>query len=283
MQFHHATADFFVPDNVAPDAALARTTHMGISAHQDDIEIMAYHGVAECFGRSDRWFTGVVVTNGAGSPRSGIYGEYTDAEMQKVRVLEQRKAAYVGEYACQIQLGFTSGEVKDAKEPGVIADLGRILLAAKPEYVYLHNLADKHDTHVSAALRALTALRSLPAGSRPRKVYGCEVWRDLDWLMDDDKQMLPASSRSNIAAALVGVFDSQVTGGKRYDLATAGRRLAHATYYAANGTDQESALNFAMDLTPLVEDPSVDIAAYVLAFVDRLRADVEQRVKACAG
>ena len=283
MQFHHATADFFVPDNVAPDAALARTTHMGISAHQDDIEIMAYHGVAECFGRSDRWFTGVVVTNGAGSPRSGIYGEYTDAEMQKVRVLEQRKAAYVGEYACQIQLGFTSGEVKDAKEPGVIADLGRILLAAKPEYVYLHNLADKHDTHVSAALRALTALRSLPAGSRPRKVYGCEVWRDLDWLMDDDKQMLPASSRSNIAAALVGVFDSQVTGGKRYDLATAGRRLAHATYYAAHGTDQESALNFAMDLTPLVEDPSVDIAAYVLAFVDRLRADVAQRVKACAG
>ena len=283
MQFHHATADFFVPDNVAPDAALARTTHMGISAHQDDIEIMAYHGVAECFGRSDRWFTGVVVTNGAGSPRSGIYGEYTDAEMQKVRVLEQRKAAYVGEYACQIQLGFTSGEVKDAKEPGVIADLGRILLAAKPEYVYLHNLADKHDTHVSAALRALTALRSLPAGSRPRKVYGCEVWRDLDWLMDDDKQMLPASSRSNIAAALVGVFDSQVTGGKRYDLATAGRRLAHATYYAAHGVDQESALNFAMDLTPLVEDPSVDIAAYVLAFVDRLRADVEERVKACAG
>lgn len=165
----------------------------------------------------------------------------------------------------------------------MIADLGRILLAAKPEYVYLHNLADKHDTHVSAALRALTALRSLPAGSRPRKVYGCEVWRDLDWLMDDDKQMLPASSRSNIAAALVGVFDSQVTGGKRYDLATAGRRLAHATYYAAHGTDQESALNFAMDLTPLVEDPSVDIAAYVLAFVDRLRADVEERVKACAG
>jgi LmbE family N-acetylglucosaminyl deacetylase len=283
MQFHHATADFFVPDNIAPGEALARTTHMCISAHQDDIEIMAYHGVAECFGRSDRWFTGVVVTNGAGSPRSGIYGAYTDAEMQKVRVLEQRKAAFVGEYSCQIQLGFTSGEVKDAKEPAVTADLGRILLAAKPEYVYLHNLADKHDTHVSVSLRALSALRSLPAESRPRKVYGCEVWRDLDWLLDDDKQMLPASSRSNIAAALVGVFDSQVTGGKRYDLATAGRRLAHATYYAAHGTDQESALNFAMDLTPLVEDPSQDIAAYVLAFVERFRADVEQRVKAWAG
>ncbi len=84
------------------------------------------------------------------------------------------------------------------------------------------------------------------------------MWRDLDWLPDDDKQALPASARSNIAAALVGVFDSQVSGGKRYDLATAGRRLAHATYYASHGTDEESALNFAMDLTPLVEDPALD-------------------------
>ena len=91
----------------------------------------------------------------------------------------------------------------------------------------------------------------------PKKVYGCEVWRDLDWLPDDDKQVLPVSARSNIAAALVGVFDSQVSGGKRYDLATAGRRLAHATYFASHGTDEESALNFAMDLTPLVEDPGL--------------------------
>jgi LmbE family N-acetylglucosaminyl deacetylase len=283
VQFHNPTADIFVPDSVAPAEALVRTTHLCIAAHQDDIEIMAYHGVAECFGRRDRWFTGVVVTNGAGSPRSGIYGDYTDAEMQKVRVVEQRKAAFVGEYACQIQLGFTSAAVKDPHEPAVLEDLRRILLAARPQFVYLHNLADKHDTHVSVTLRAISALRTLPPEVRPRKVYGCEVWRDLDWLIDDDKQLLPASARSNIAAALVGVFDSQVTGGKRYDLATAGRRLAHATYYASHGTDQESALNFAMDLTPLVEDAGLDVGAYVLSFVDRFRADVENRVKAWAG
>jgi LmbE family N-acetylglucosaminyl deacetylase len=280
MQLHNPAADIFVPDNLAPAEALARTTHLCISAHQDDIEIMAYHGVAECFGRRDRWFTGVVVTNGAGSPRSGIYGGYSDAEMQQVRVLEQRKAAFVGEYACQIQLGFTSGEAKDAHEPAVAEDLRRILVAAKPEYVYLHNLADKHDTHVSTTLRAISALRAARPEVKPHKVYGCEVWRDLDWLMDDDKQVLPVSARSNIAAALVGVFDSQVSGGKRYDLATAGRRLAHATYYASHGTDEESALNFAMDLTPLVEDAELDVAAYVLGFVDRFRADVERRLKA---
>jgi len=283
MLFHKPNADLFVPDGTPFEQALARTTHLAVSAHQDDIEIMAYHGVAECFGRKDRWFTGVVVTNGAGSPRSGIYGDYTDEEMQKVRVVEQRKAAYVGEYSCQLQLGFTSSEVKNPRETVVVEDLRKVFQAAKPQVVYLHNLADKHETHVAVALRAIAALRSLAGEYRPEKVYGCEVWRDLDWLLDGDKQVLPASARSNVAAALVGVFDSQVTGGKRYDLATAGRRLAHATYFASHGTDEESALNFAMDLTPLVENPQLAIGNYVLGFVDRFRQDVEAKLRAFGG
>jgi LmbE family N-acetylglucosaminyl deacetylase len=275
MKFHNAGADLFVPDGMAPEAALARTTHLCISAHQDDIEIMAYHGIAECFGRPDKWFTGVVVTNGAGSPRSGIYGGYTDEQMQRVRMTEQRKAAYVGEYACQVQLGFTSAQVKDPAETAVVEDLATVLRAARPEVVYLHNLADKHDTHVAVALRAIAALRQ---GSRPSRVYGCEVWRDLDWMPDEQKQALPVSARPNVAAALVGVFDSQVSGGKRYDLATAGRSLAHATYYASHGTDEESALSFAMDLTPLIEHPELPVADYVLGFIDRFRADVARRL-----
>ncbi|HLK66052.1 MAG TPA: PIG-L family deacetylase [Bryobacteraceae bacterium] len=279
MRFHHSSADVFVPDGTEPDAALSRTTHLCIAAHQDDIEIMAYHGIAECFGRKEKWFTGVVVTNGAGSPRSGIYGDYTDLEMQKVRLIEQRKAAYVGEYSCQAQLGFSSAEVKNANSSDVIADLTAILRATRPEVVYLHNLADKHDTHVAVATRSIAALRAVREESMPKRVYGCEVWRDLDWLADEDKQVLPVSARSNIAASLVGVFDSQVTGGKRYDLATAGRRLAHATYYASHGTDDESAINFGMDLTPLVQEPDLPIAEYILGFVDRLRADVEKRLK----
>ena len=278
MKFHNPHADAFVPDALDPAAALARTTHLCVSAHQDDIEIMAYHGIAECFGCADKWFTGVVVTNGAGSPRAGIYGQYTDDEMQKVRLKEQRKAAYVGEYSCQIQLGYPSSAVKDPNNPGVSADLMAIFRAAKPRVVYLHNLADKHDTHVGVALRCLRALRALHGEYQPEKVYGCEVWRDLDWLPDESKQALPVSTRSNIAMSLVGLFDSQVAGGKRYDLATEGRRLAHATYYASHATDVETALSYAMDLTPLVEDPKLPIAGYALGFIDRLRADVEQRL-----
>jgi len=108
------------------------------------------------------------------------------------------------------------------------------------------------------------------------------VWRDLDWLPDEDKQVLGVSARPNIAASLVGVFDSQVSGGKRYDLATAGRRLAHATYFASHGTDQETAMNFAMDLTPLIDDPSIPITDYVVGAIDRFRDDVRKRVASIA-
>ncbi len=282
MQFTKPNTDFFVPDGSAPDAALARTTHLCVSAHQDDIEIMAYHGVAECFGLRDKWFTGVVATDGAGSPRNGIYSAYTDEEMKRVRVVEQRKAAFVGDYSCQIQLGFTSAEAKDPNVAALQSDLEVVFLAARPEVVYLHNLADKHDTHVAVALRAIAALRAVRSETKPKQVYGCEVWRDLDWLQDEDKRPLPVSARSNVAAALVGVFDSQVSGGKRYDLATAGRRLAHATYFASHGTDEETALSFAMDLTPLVNDPEADISRYVLNYIERFREDVESRLRKLA-
>ncbi|MBZ5578293.1 MAG: PIG-L family deacetylase [Acidobacteriia bacterium] len=279
MQFHNPDTDVFVPDTLELMAALSRTTHLCLAAHQDDIEIMAYHGIGECFGQRDRWFTGVVMTNGAGSPRAGIYGGATDEEMQTVRLREQRKAAYVGEYACQVQLGFTSSQVKNPAETAVVGDLKQILRAAQPEIVYLHNLADKHDTHVAAALRSIAALRAVRDQVRPKKVYGCEVWRGLDWLPDETKQALPVSERSNLASALVEVFDSQISGGKRYDLATAGRRLANATYSASHGTDRESALSFAMDLTPLVEDPQLPVMDYVLSFIDRFRADVAKRIR----
>ena len=38
-----------------------------------------------------------------------------------------------------------------------------------------------------------------------------------------------------------------------------------------------------MDLTPLVEDPGLPVADYVLGFVDRFRADVEKRIAAAGG
>jgi len=278
MRFHNFASEVYVPDGSPTDQALARTTHMGIGAHQDDLEIMAYHGILECFGKPDMHFTGVTVTNGAGSPRDDLYANYTDEDMQKIRRIEQRKAAYVGEYAAQVFLDYTSGAVKDKNNTDVISDLEQLLRAAKAKVVYTHNLADKHDTHVGVALRVIHAIRGLPAADRPEKLYGCEVWRGLDWLNDGDKVFFDVTAHENLAMSLVGVFDSQICGGKRYDLATAGRRRANATYFASHATDVAQSVIFGIDLTPLIHDGKLDPGRYIQGFIDRFAQEVSDRI-----
>jgi Uncharacterized proteins, LmbE homologs len=279
MKFSHPKADIFTPDGSDPEAALARVTHLCVAAHQDDIEILAHHGICECLDApGTKAFGGVVVTNGAGSPRTGPYEKYTDEQMQEVRREEQRQAARLGRYAIQLQLAHPSADVKQPRHPGVALDLATIFGSCRPEVVYLHQPADKHDTHVAVFLRCLEALRSLPEERRPKRVLGAEVWRDLDWLVDEDKVALDSGRRQDLAAELLKTFDSQVTGGKRYDLATLGRRLAHATFHTSHATDRFAGITWAMDLTPLVNDPTLDVADYTLGYIDRLRADVAQRV-----
>jgi len=277
MELHNSGAEIYVADGSPVDAALARTTHLGVAAHQDDLEIMAYHGILECFGRKDKGFAGVTVTNGAGSPRDGLYGRYTDEEMQVIRRKEQKKAAYVGEYSAHVFLDYSSGAVKDPNNPHVVGDLKRVIAAAKPQVIYTHNLADKHDTHVAVTLRLIQALRELPADSRPQHLYGCEVWRNLDWLNDDDKVIFDVDGHENLATSLVGLFDSQVAGGKRYDLATMGRRRANATYLASHGVDKSTSLIFAIDLTPVM-DAKVDVKEYALGYIDRFAKEVSGRL-----
>lgn len=283
MKLSRDDADVFVPDGSSPEAALARTTHLCVAAHQDDIEIMAHAGIAACLGRTDRFFTGVVVTNGAGSPRSGRYAAMDDAQMQAVRREEQRAAAALGEYNLQLQLAHPSADVKTSGHAGVAADLRTIFSGCAPEVVYLHQPADKHNTHVGVFLRCIEALRALPRERRPRRVLGCEVWRDLDWLVDTDKVALDASAQPELAGALLRVFDSQIAGGKRYDLATLGRRAAHATFHTSHATDRAQAITWAMDLTPLVADETLGIGDFTQAHIERLRSEVVGRIAKLGG
>ncbi len=286
MKLTNPTASIFVPDHspqndASPEVlkkAIARTTHMGIGAHQDDLEFMALHGILQCYQSEVNWFTGVTVTDGAGSARTNEYAGYTDARMKEVRRKEQNKAAVVGEYAAMISLDYPSSAVKNPANRNVIDDLKRIILAAGPKFIYTHNLADKHDTHIGVAIPLIQALRELPENSRPEGVYGCEGWRNLDWMLDVDKITFDVSSRENVSMALMGIFDSQISGGKRYDLATYGRKKCNATYFSSHSTDEVRLQEFAMDLTPLIKDPTLDICNYVQSLIQRFADDVKNRV-----
>jgi len=283
MKLRKETAEIYVWDSVPEDEAIARTTLMGIGCHQDDLEIMAYHGILECFVTEGAWFAGVTVTNGSGSARDGFYADFTDEQMMDVRREEQKKAAHLGEYGVQFLLDYPSSEVKDPENPDPTDDLRDILDAARPEVVYTHNFADKHDTHVGVASRVIEALRALDDDAKPARVLGCEVWRDLDWMIDEDKVALDVAPHESLAMALLGVFDSQDCGGKRYDLASMGRRRAHATYHATHDVDETEGLTFAMDLTPLIEDESLTIREHVQTHIDRFADEVGDRLDRICG
>jgi LmbE family N-acetylglucosaminyl deacetylase len=279
MNLHSRTAELFIPDQDPESSALARTTHLCIAAHQDDVEIMAAQPIIECFQQQEKWFTAVVVTDGRGSPRMGLYGKYTDEEMRLVRIKEQRKAAVVGEYAAQVFLDYPSESVKDGNNPEVIDDLSMILKSCNPGIVFTHNLADKHDTHMAVALRVIQAIRKLDKKERPNQLIGCEVWRSLDWLVDTDKVVLNVSDHENLQNALLGIFDSQIAGGKRYDLATMGRRRANATYFESHGVDNSLGLTFAMDMSLLIKDDNLDPAELIQGFIQRMEQDIAGRLK----
>lgn len=283
MKFTQKDAEIFIPDGAPEDKALARTTMLGVGAHQDDLEFMAYYPILRCFGRADAWFTAVTVSDGAGSARSGLYADYTDAQMIAVRKVEQRKAASVGEYSAMIQLAIPTAHIKSPSDSVAIDDLEAILKATKPQEVYTHNLGDKHDTHVGVMLKLVAAIRRLPKSERPAKLVGCEVWRDLDWLNDKDKVVMNLDGHENLADALMGVFDSQIAGGKRYDLATRGRRKAHATYFESHATDKTENLSFGMDLTPLITDDSLEPAALYERYLQGFQAEVQERLKRLTG
>jgi LmbE family N-acetylglucosaminyl deacetylase len=278
MKLHQSTAEIFVPDGKPVAEALKRITHLGIGAHQDDLEFMAFHGILNCFTSEKNWFGGVTCTNGSGSSRTGPYANLTDEQMMVVRHREQNAAATIGRYGVMVQLDYPSSAVKSPSDTRVKEDLKEILGATRPEIVYTHNLADKHDTHIGVVIAALQAMCELPRDQRPQRVWGCEVWRNFDWLPDADKVLMDVSGRDNLAAALNGVFDSQIAGGKRYDVATAGRRASNATFFESHATDKTTQLIFGMDLTPLVMDETGDIVNYTCGFIEKFEADVRKKL-----
>jgi LmbE family N-acetylglucosaminyl deacetylase len=263
IEFGQSAARLHVPDGVDEQLGLQRCTHMGVGAHQDDLEIMAFHGVLSCYDNPDDWFCGVTCTEGTGGPRKEGLEQLSPEEVGALRNQEQEKAAELGQYGAMIQLNYSSQVVKNKSKSDVVANLYDVLTAVQPRVVYTHNPADKHDTHVGVAIATLEAIRKIPIGQRPSKLYGCEVWQDLDWLNDKEKVRLDVSGNNNLAEALINCHASQVTPAKRYDLATLGRRRANATYSDSHSNTPGSYVTHAMDLSPLILDDEINLQDFV--------------------
>ncbi len=253
-------------------------TSMGIGAHQDDLEIMAIHGIITAYKNEKEGFVGVVAADGAGSARSGEYANVTDAQMAVLRKEEQKAAARIGEYTCLAMLNYSSKEIKDLQEQGLEQDLYRLLMHFLPKTVYIHNLCDSHPTHIATALKAIRAMRQMDKKHRPTAVYGMEVWRDLDWLTNDEKIIFDLSSHRELQTQLIRVFRTQIAGGKAYDLGIMGRRQANATFGASHAVDTATLATYGMDLTPLVQDESINPTEFIKEKIRKFEREVLEQL-----
>lgn len=269
----------YIPNN-AKRAPIAR---LAIAAHQDDVEIMAYSAIADCFNNASEGFCAVITSDGAGSARSSVYQNYTDQQISTIRANEQKQAAQIGQYQLLHLLNYPSSQIQDPQDSKIINDYLNILNDTKPRIIYTHNLADKHPTHQAVAIKTIQAIRLMDKSTRPSKVLGVEVWRGLDWLNNDQKVLLDCSQHPDLEQQLLKVFDSQISGGKRYDLAVIGRRRANAVFLESHNIDQYQKLNIAMDLTPLILDDNLDICDYVLSFINDFKKSVKDSIKKILG
>lgn len=277
MKFSQPSADLYAPGGKDPWAGLSSTTHLGIGAHADDLEILAFPGIAACVQHPKNRFSGIVVTDGAGAPRSGPFAQTSDVELIQLRRAEQRRAADLGHYASVIQLAHPSPAVRQSDRSALIGDLVKIFEAAQPQTLYLHNPADRHETHIAVLLACIEALRQLPESSRPKEIYGCEVWGDLDWVPSSQVVRLPCPAPETLGTSLLDCFQSQIAGGKRYDRAALGRRYAQATFGNPNQPDSEQEIVLALDLRPLL-DTNLSLQNFLAPIFDLFRTQTLARI-----
>ena len=274
MKFNNDRSVLFIPGG---KEELEKVTDLGIGAHPDDLEFMTWRGILAGVVDSQRAFMGITLTDGGGSSRTGPYANCSDEGMKKIRLREQKNAACVGNYVALAALGYTSGEVKK-RERAVKDDLRNLVLASRPDFVYTHNLADRHLTHLATASLVIEVLREVREIYRPQKLYGCEVWRSLDWLAKEDRLIFDVGARPSLSMSLMGLYDSQISGGKGYDKATFGRRQANATYNDAYAPDESQLLELAMDMTALIDDPQLSLEDFLAKKIEHFKEEALQNL-----
>ena len=252
--------------------------YLCICAHQDDCEIMAIHGILKGYYSKKFSFALVETTDGGGSARTGKFKDYSDDEMKKVRIKEQQAAAEIGKYHSLYMLNYSSKEVKDRTNDDVVNDYLQIIKELRPDVIYTHSILDKHPTHLGVATKVIKAIRLLPKEEQPKILYGCEVWRGLDWISDDKKIGLDVSRNERLQKKLLDVFESQIAGGKAYTKASIGRRYQNATYYQSHSVDSNKMISYAIDMKPLIKNPNLSIKVFALSFVDDLKDEINSNL-----
>ncbi len=252
--------------------------YLCICAHQDDNEIMAMDGVLKGIRSRNYSFALVVTADGGGSARTGEFKDYTDEMMKTVRIKEQQEASEIGKYHSLYLLNYPSKDIKDKNNKDIVEEYKAIIKELRPEVIYTHSVLDKHPTHLGVAVKVIEAIRELDKEYQPKVLYGCEVWRGLDWISDERKIGFDLSKNVKLQKKILDVFKSQIAGGKEYTKASIGRRYANATYFQSHSVDTYKLVNYGIDMRPLIKDKNLSIKEFALSYVEDLRNEISNEL-----
>lgn len=255
--------------------AFEASTHLGIGAHPDDLEVMAGHGILQCRSNQNSYFYGIICTDGVGSVRPPSFADLSADQWIEKRKQEQVASAELGKYAGVDFLMQQSSDIKNGINRSFVESLKARLSDHCPSFIYTHNPFDKHLTHVAVVVHVVEALRELDVV--PQKLFGCEVWRGLDWLDDTKKIALPISD-PQFVAELIDCHESQIVGGKDYSGATVGRMQSNATFYDARKRDDIQHQVFAVDLKPLLLDAQLTWKEFCQDLILNFKENVESHL-----
>ena len=213
--------------------------------------------------------------------RAAVIAAHTDAEMVEVRRDEQRRAAELGGFGAVVQLGHPSGDVKSADGVTSLADELASILEVSPSAEPLHAQSGRQARHPSSGDGGDRA-RGTPTADDACDRRGSSASRggatSTGWATARSCGSTPRRT-SALAQQFAAVYESQIDGAKRYDVAIQGRRRANATMHGIRSTDDAEEVIVAIDLTPLLRNDDLDPVEYTLAAIDRLRADVETSLR----
>lgn len=258
---------------IPKSANKVKVSSLCIVAHPDDAEILAASAIDRAFEGAEGSFACVIVTDGGGSARAGEYADFSDEDMKKIRIEEQKKAAETGQFESLFLLGFSSAELKADPFGAASEKVKEIILQKAPQKLYVHSPFDSHATHVAVCKCVMHALLQIDRKKRPEKVLGGEVWRSLDWLPAGHMVVEVCSAEGSVADRALLCHKSQIDGGKRYDLAAAGRRRANATFGESRAIDEAEGLCRFVDMTS-VSNGEISLDAFVRQILTQFSEDV---------
>ncbi len=238
----------------------APITHIAIAAHKDDGEMLALHGILNCYDKGG--FALIVLTDGGNCPKSGKYADVSYDDMAELRTEEQKRAATFGKYEKVYFLQLPSSSLETEFEE--ISSKVASIFNENPtiQYAYAHSLFDRHKTHINASKIAIESIRQSKYKGKIKMLYGVELWRDLDWIPENEQILLDVSGSKDFAMDLLSFFPSQ-NQSKMYNKGFCGRVVANATFSNSHSNSLASEQIRAIDMTKLVFADKNAVRAFV--------------------